>query len=214
MLGGSFDEKIRVAARTGIQSVALVAGEFAQASDAELDRARRLLRAFNLGVDTIVAGSDWRATVTTARKLSARMVLVPADPGANTIDRLRRQGDLAAKAELTLLSTALGPVKEAGHEHVRLLLDVSAAHAQPGGGAVKALDEAGPYLKAIHVADSPGRGEPGSGAIPFDEFYRALVKLGFDGFVAMNYRLPAGAPGSAAVSLIRAVDAMRKSLAA
>ena len=101
-------------------------------------------------------------------------------------------------------------MKEVDHPHVRLLYDVYREQTQ-SGDALAALEAAAPYVKAIHVADWPGRGDPGAAPVEkFDAIYKAIRKVGFEGPVAMAYR-PAG---DAAASLIRAVDAMRKSMAA
>ena len=40
----------------------------------------------------------------------------------------------------------------------------------------------------VQVADSPGRGEPGSGTIRFEDFFRALDAVGYDGWVGCEYR--------------------------
>lgn len=43
----------------------------------------------------------------------------------------------------------------------------------------------------VQIADAPGRHEPGSGSIDFDRALGRLVELGYDGYVACEYR-PSG----------------------
>ena len=40
----------------------------------------------------------------------------------------------------------------------------------------------------MQIADSPGRGEPGSGALPIDETLDALKAAGYSGVVACEYK--------------------------
>ena len=49
------------------------------------------------------------------------------------------------------------------------------------------LDE----IAHVQVADSPGRGQPGTGEINFDYVFRRLDELGYDGHVGLEYK-PAG----------------------
>ena len=92
-------------------------------------------------------------------------------------------------------------MKEAAHPQVRLRYDVFEEQGKTP------LEDAAPYIKLLHVADAPDRREPGAGTLPFNDIYKTLLKAGFEGHVVMAYR-PTGDP---AASLIRAVDAMRKS---
>lgn len=40
----------------------------------------------------------------------------------------------------------------------------------------------------VQIADSPGRGEPGSGRLPFEDLLRALREGGYSGFVGLEYK--------------------------
>jgi hydroxypyruvate isomerase len=44
----------------------------------------------------------------------------------------------------------------------------------------------------VQIADSPGRGRPGTGEINFDFVLRRLAELGYDGHVGLEYKAPAG----------------------
>lgn len=150
------------------------------------------------------------------------------DQWASLVESCRRAGDLAAEAGITLIVEPLNTkvnhagyfletvsegvrlMKEVDHPHVRLLYDLYHEQVQTGD-ALAPLTAALPYVKVFHVADAPGRHDPGTGKMNYDAIYRAIQKAGYKGHIALEY-LPQG--GDQAASLIRAVDAMRKSLRA
>jgi hydroxypyruvate isomerase len=220
-LPGRFEEKLQAVARAGIQAVELVEGEHLEWSSTELEQARRTVRSFNLIVDVISAAPEWTATLDLVRKFEARMVLLQERETywPNLVESYRKAAEQARQAGLTAIvaarpgtpittaADALRLVKQVDHQYLRLLFDVHDEHKR-SGDVVKGLDAAGPYVKVVHVADTPDRAEPGKGSIPFDAFYRTLAKLPYEGPVAMAYK----PSGDTATSLIRAVDSMRKSL--
>jgi hydroxypyruvate isomerase len=44
----------------------------------------------------------------------------------------------------------------------------------------------------VQVADSPGRGQPGTGEINFEYVFRRLRELGYRGHVGLEYKAPGG----------------------
>ena len=40
----------------------------------------------------------------------------------------------------------------------------------------------------IQIADDPGRGQPGSGTLPLDEWLAAAHAGGYDGYVGLEYK--------------------------
>lgn len=50
-----------------------------------------------------------------------------------------------------------------------------------------ALSRASGTIGHVQVADSPGRGEPGSGDLPVLQLLNALAKTGFDGWIGLEY---------------------------
>ena len=48
----------------------------------------------------------------------------------------------------------------------------------------------------VHLADVPGRGEPGAGALPWREHLRRLAELGYAGAVGREYRPTGGTRAS------------------
>ncbi len=43
-------------------------------------------------------------------------------------------------------------------------------------------------ISHVQVADAPGRGEPGSGELPLDDLLSRLQAVGYDGWVALEYK--------------------------
>lgn len=88
---------------------------------------------------------------------------------------------------------ALRAIADLGRDNVRLILD--AFHTVDAGLDVLPLirDHAG-LIYHMHIADHPGRHEPGTGTIDFSALYAALDKAGFAGFIGCEY-VPAGRTG-------------------
>ncbi|MBE6964122.1 MAG: AP endonuclease [Ruminococcaceae bacterium] len=62
-----------------------------------------------------------------------------------------------------------------------------------------------PLIGCIHIADAPGRGEPGTGAIDYRAVLQELQTLGYDGIIA--FELFPKTDSAAAVAAINAVRA-------
>ena len=69
--------------------------------------------------------------------------------------------------------------------------------------------EAAPYVAVFHVADNPGRNDPGTGELNYPNIYRAIQKTGYTGYITMEY-VPRG---EQVTSLTKAVNTMRAALA-
>ena len=82
-------------------------------------------------------------------------------------------------------------VKSVGRENVRLQYD--AYHMQRMEGDITATIERHlGEIAHVQIADSPGRGEPGTGEINFDYVLRRLDELGYDGYVGLEYKPASG----------------------
>lgn len=119
---------------------------------------------------------------------------------------------LNAKADhrgyfLTTCAEGVRLVKRVNHPHLRILLDLYHEDVQTGTAIRTAID-AMPDVAVYHVADNPGRHEPGSGQMNFSELYKALGTSRYSGVICMEY-LPVTDPE---VSLIRSLEGMRTSL--
>ena len=254
-LKGSFEEKLEIAARAGLQSVELV-GEHENWSDGEVNRVRKLARSLRIGMDTISSTPNWKKMPISmvdpaqrpnllkevqkqlgfARKLEVPMALLMAGDAIagrtykeqwdSLVEGAKRCGDLAAKAGITLIVEPLNTkvnhkgyfldscveglrlIKEVDHPHVRLLFDIYHEQVQVGN-VIRTIQLAASYVKVFHVADNPGRNDPGTGEMNYDNIYKAIQKTGYENYITMEY-LPLGDP---VASLKKAADAMRESLA-
>jgi hydroxypyruvate isomerase len=255
-LKGSFEEKLEIAAKAGIQSVELV-GEHSEWSPEDIERVKRRLRSMRLSMDTISSTPFWsrmpismvdpaqrpsllaevQKNIDAAQRLEIPMLLLMSGnviPGrtydeqwASLVEGCKRCGDLAANAGVTLIVEPLNTkvnhkgyfldtcvdglrlIKDVDHDHVRLLFDIYHEQVQRGD-VTRTLEAAAPYVRVFHVADNPGRHEPGTGEMNYDYIYKAIKKIGYQGFITMEY-LP---QADATASLKKAVDEMRKSLTA
>ena len=253
-LKGSFEEKMEIAAKAGLQSVELV-GEHIKWTDSDIDRVKKLARSLRIGIDTISSTPNWkgqpismvdpsqrdnllaevRKNITFAQKLEIPMLLLMSGdeiPGrtyqeqyASLVEGAKRCGDLAVKAGVTLiieplntkvnhkgyfLSTCvegLKVIKEVDNPHVRLLFDIYHEQVQTGN-VTRTLTEAASYTKVFHIADNPGRNEPGTGEMNYANIYKAIAKTGYDSYITMEY-LPTTEP---VASLSKAVNEMRAAL--
>ncbi len=93
---------------------------------------------------------------------------------------------------LTQVAEALEVVEAVGHPQVQLLYDFY--HEQiSSGNLIAKLEKAMPHLALVHIADVPGRHEPGTGEINYDNIFRKLAQLNYSGMVAMEF-LPSSDP--------------------
>lgn len=76
-------------------------------------------------------------------------------------------------------------VEEVGSPRIRLLLDVYHAQIEEGN-VIQLIRDFGKLLGYVHVADVPGRHEPGTGEINYPAVARALKDAGYQGVVAME----------------------------
>lgn len=108
---------------------------------------------------------------------------------------------------LTSAKEALQCVKEVDNPHFRLLFDIYHEYVQ-NGDPIPAINEAWPYVAVFHVADAPGRHDPGTGQMKWDDIYKAIGKTSYSGYITMEY----SPTGDEVDSLIKAVTQMRKDL--
>ena len=93
---------------------------------------------------------------------------------------------------LTSAAEALEIVKAVNHPQVQFLFDLF--HEQIAeGNLIEKLEKNIAHIGVVHIADVPGRHEPGTGEINFRNIFRKLSELRFDGMVAMEF-YPTGDP--------------------
>jgi hydroxypyruvate isomerase len=103
---------------------------------------------------------------------------------------------------LTSAAEAIEVVRQVNHPQVQFLYDIF--HEQIAeGNLIEKLEKHIDVIGLIHVADVPGRHEPGTGEINYANIYRKLAQLNYNRMVAMEFR-PTGDP----VTTLRAAKAM------
>lgn len=179
--------------------------------------------------------ADVRNSIVFARKLEIPQIILMsgnAIPGrtheeqyASLLEGVKRAGELAAQAKLTMIVEPLNSlvnhkgfflntcteglklVREADNPYVKLLFDIYHEQVQQGN-VIRTLTEAAPNVAVFHVADNPGRNDPGTGEINYPNLYKAIQKTGFSGYLTMEY-LPLG---DQVASLTKAVNDFRSAL--
>jgi len=91
---------------------------------------------------------------------------------------------------LTSVAEGFDVIKEVNHPQVRFLYDFF--HEQISeGNLIEKMEKNIALVDLFHIADVPGRHEPGTGEISYPNIYRKMVELGYDRYVAMEF-LPTG----------------------
>jgi hydroxypyruvate isomerase len=125
------------------------------------------------------------------------------------VDGLTRAAELAEKTNVTVLLENIDPeenphyfltsvaegfeiIGEVNHPRVKFLYDFY--HEQISeGNLIEKLEKNIDKVGVVHVADVPGRHEPGTGEINYMNIFKKLAALKFKGYAAMEF-LPTGDP--------------------
>jgi hydroxypyruvate isomerase len=150
--------------------------------------------------------------------LSGKRVLEvsPAAQTQTSVENLKRAADLAANDRIEIViepidatvTDAFEIVRQVSRPNVKVLYDFY--HEQRGFGnliekLVNHIDQVG----LVHIADVPGRREPGTGEINYATIYRKLVELRYDKFIAMEYYPTGNAVDSLKNARIEVTQSMR-----
>jgi hydroxypyruvate isomerase len=133
--------------------------------------------------ESCVAGLRAAAALVEGKRIAGqpvRLLLENIDPEENP--------------EYFLTSVALGfeIVKAVGHEQVQFLYDFF--HEQIAeGNLIEKLEQNFEHVGLVHIADVPGRHEPGTGEINYRNIFRKLAQLKYRHVAAMEF-LPSGDP--------------------
>ena len=119
------------------------------------------------------------------------------------VEGLKRAADIVAPKNVGLLLENIDPeenskyfltsvlegfdiVRSTGAPNVKFLYDFF--HDQIAEGNLLAkLEKNLEVIGVVHIADVPGRHEPGTGEINYPNIFRKLGQLGFNGYVAMEF---------------------------
>jgi hydroxypyruvate isomerase len=161
--------------------------------------------------------ADLRQALPAMDKIECRAIIVMsgnvvpgmsrADQHQSCIEGLKRAAEIAEKNDITILlenidleenpryylwSAAEGfeIITRVGHPRVKFLDDFF--HEQISeGNLIEKLEKNIDKLGLVHVADVPGRHEPGTGEINYTNIYKKLAMLKYDRYVAMEF-IPTG----------------------
>jgi hydroxypyruvate isomerase len=153
------------------------------------------------------------AQISAAQELECRQIILlsgkrveglgPKAQYRTCIENLKRAADLAGKNNIRIVIEPIDPlenpsiylatvtdafamVREIGSENLKVLYDFY--HEQRAyGNLIEKLEQNIDWIGLIHVADVPGRHEPGTGEIDYGNIYRKLADLRYDKFIAMEY---------------------------
>jgi len=160
---------------------------------------------------------DLRAQLTTMQKIDCPALIVmsgnvvpglsPQTQHDSCVEGLKRAAELVEGKRVTLLlenidleenpryymwsvPEAFKIIEEVNHPQVKFLYDFY--HAQiSGGNLIANLQRHADKVGLIHIADVPGRHEPGTGEINYLNIYKKLAELNYSRYVAMEFR-PSG----------------------
>ena len=160
------------------------------------------------------AANEMFGAIEAAREIGAAGLIVTADHQVEGVARneqidsitrlLETTAPAARRAHVTLLlepvntrtdhpdalvsktDDALAIIDDAGQPNVKMLFDVY--HQYITEGAVLGAIEANiGRIGHFHLADVPGRGEPGTGALDFPAILKLIDSLDYEGFVGLEF---------------------------
>ncbi|RRA49129.1 TIM barrel protein [Acidipila sp. EB88] len=119
------------------------------------------------------------------------------------IDTLKEAADMAAKHHVQIVIEPIDPLENptiflqtvsdgfeitraVGRDNVKVLYDFY--HEQRAfGNLIEKLQKNIDMVGLVHIADVPGRHEPGTGEVAYAQIYKALAAAHYDKFIAMEY---------------------------
>ena len=153
-------------------------------------------------------------------------MLDDATQQAAIVDALRAVAPTAETYDVTIVVEPLNtrvdhpgyflPTTDAGvavvdavdSQHVKLLFDIY--HQQiTDGDVIRRLGRQIEHIGHIHVADNPGRHEPGTGELDYERIFTAIAALDYDGYVSGEFT-PEGDPDEAAQTFVELADTGRR----
>lgn len=88
---------------------------------------------------------------------------------------------------LSRTSDAISIIEEVNHQNLYLLYDIY--HMQMmEGNLINTIKKHITKIGHIHIADVPGRHEPGTGEINFQNIFRTLDEIGYEGWIGCEYK--------------------------
>lgn len=91
---------------------------------------------------------------------------------------------------LATAGSAREAIAEAGHRNLGLLLDIFHT-VSVDDNPIQIIHDSRELIAHVHIADFPGRHEPGTGTIDYEAVKIALSEIGYSGYLGCEY-LPTG----------------------
>ena len=213
-----FEERLAKVAEAGYSNVELV-GEYSKWSAADFARANTARKRLGIEFDATAGLAHGIADPASRDALLAelRQALTPMETlkraAALVEGRMINGQPVRLLLEcidpeenpryfLTSAAEAIEVVRQVNHPQVQFLYDIF--HEQIAeGNLIEKLDKHIDVIGLIHVANVPGRHEPGTGEINYFNIYRKLAQLNYKRMVAMEFH-PTGDP----VATLRAAKAL------
>jgi hydroxypyruvate isomerase len=157
--------------------------------------------------------AEFTALIPIAKELDCPQIILLSGPQiqgltreaqyAACVENLKRVADMAAKHDLRIVIEPIDPlenptiwltsvtdgfriVREANRPNLKVLYDFY--HEQrAAGNLIEKLENNINWVGLVHIADVPGRHEPGTGEIDYGNIYRKLAALKYDHIIAMEY---------------------------
>ncbi|HXU38383.1 MAG TPA: TIM barrel protein [Blastocatellia bacterium] len=159
--------------------------------------------------------SDIQASLAAAKRLGVKTLIVTtgfedkklsrAEQHANYVAALKAAAPLAEQAQVTLVLEPLNTkvdhagyylqtakegfeiLDEVGSPSVKMLFDIY-HHQIMEGNVIQDITKNISKIAHFHVADVPGRHEPGTGEINYANVFRAISAAGYQGFVGLEFK--------------------------
>jgi hydroxypyruvate isomerase len=173
--------------------------------------------------------SEIQASLATAKRLGVKTLIVTtgfedkaisrAEQHANYVVALKAAAPLAEQAKVTLVLEPLNikvdhpgyylqtakegfeMIDEVGSPALKMLFDIY-HHQIMEGNVIADITKNIGKIAHFHVADVPGRHEPGTGEINYGNVFRAIAASGYQGFVGLEYK-PSRAADESLKSVLR-----------
>ncbi|MDW5593071.1 TIM barrel protein [Conexibacter stalactiti] len=191
------DANLRLAV-LGLYGGALAEGDWGVLSD--LERAHEFREVAPKGLEVAETLGCYRLHVLVGNEQPGQL---RPDQLRLAVENVRWVADLAAAQGATILiqplnrrdagpaliqhvDTAIAFIREVARENVGLQFD--AYHVEGAEGYLPArVQRAGGLIRHVQIADYPGAQYPGSGRIDFPALFTALTRLGYNGYVGLEY---------------------------
>lgn len=168
--------------------------EFLDSARETLDMAEKL-GCRNLGLVTGVIGPDGKSAHPIAEHPATRWItayrsLCQLADWAEQYNVTYNLEALNVKVDhggypLTQVEDAVRLIEQVGSPRIRVLLDIYHLQIQEGN-VIQVMRDYWDHIGYVHVADVPGRHEPGTGEINYPKIVATLNELGYQGVVGME----------------------------